>query len=121
MSIALIGIGAVATLGPWSGFRDDLAAFKVEQPSARGLDRIQEIAYQVKTEGVSEAALNRLRDVLRQETVSRHVVIALTELSLLVRWQKKRKRSDRVLIDTLGLLAEALACWFLDRDWFELA
>lgn len=111
--LALIGIRFVADLGPWSAYRDPLAGFEVEVLSGRANERLEALAYQVKSEGVSEAGLSRLRDILREEVQSEHVVLALTELSLLLARQRKKGRSGKVLIDPLALYGEALACRFL--------
>lgn len=111
--LALIGIRYVADLGPWSAYRDPLSGFEVEALSDRAKERLEVLAYQVKAEGVSEAGLSRLRDILRDEVQSDCVVLALTELSLLLARQRKRGRSGKVLIDPLALYGEALACRFL--------
>jgi aspartate/glutamate racemase len=103
----------VADLGPWSAYRDPLAGFEVEALSGRANERLEALAYQVKSEGVSEAGLSRLRDILREEVQSDCVVLALTELSLLLARQRKKGRSGKVLIDPLALYGEALACRFL--------
>ncbi len=67
----------------------------------------------VKKEGATEAGLNRLRDILSTEVDSTYVVLALTELSLLLAHQRRKSRSGKVLVDPLELYAEALACRFL--------
>ncbi len=111
--VALVGIGFVADLGPWSAYREVLADFETEELSARAKQRLHELAYQVKQEGVSEAGLNHLRDVLRQEVMSGYVVLALTELSLLLAKQRRKSRSGKVLIDPLDVYGEALARHYL--------
>jgi hypothetical protein len=89
----------------------------VEQPTERGKQLLDELAYQVKAEGASEAGLNRLRDILRNEVASDTVVLALTELSVLLSLQRKKGKSGRLLIDPLALYADALArrCLGIDR------
>lgn len=111
--LALIGIRYVAELGRWSAYREPLQSFQVEQPSERAKHLLDELAYQVKTEGPTEAGLNRLRDILRTEVKSETVVLALTELSILLALQRKKGRSGRLIIDPLALYAEALARRYL--------
>ncbi|HEX9940685.1 MAG TPA: aspartate/glutamate racemase family protein [Thermoanaerobaculia bacterium] len=111
--IALVGIRHVSELGPWSAYREPLQGIRVEQPTERAKQLLDELAYQVKAEGPSEAGLNRLRDILRREVASDTVVLALTELSILLSLQRKKGRSGRLLIDPLALYAEALAAKYL--------
>jgi aspartate/glutamate racemase len=111
--LALVGIRHVSELGPWSAYREPLAGFKVERPTERAKQLLDELAYQVKAEGPSEAGLNRLRDILRTEVASNTVVLALTELSILLSYQRKKGKSGRLIIDPLALYAEALAFRYL--------
>lgn len=111
--VALVGISFVADLDRWSAYRGALDGIHVERLGERATHRLEEIAYQVKTDGATESALMRLRNVLRDEVESRHVVLALTELSLLLDLQRRPGHGDRVLIDPLALCAEALACRYL--------
>jgi hypothetical protein len=73
--------------------REPFQGIEIERPRERGL--LRDLAYLVKQEGVSESGLTKLRDILRQEISSDHVVLALTELSLLLQRQKKKGRSVR--------------------------
>jgi len=111
--IALMGIRHVSELGDWSAYREPLEGIQVERPTERAKQLLDELAYQVKAEGASEAGLNRLRTVLREEVKSDTVVLALTELSILLSLQRKKGKSGRRLIDPLELYAEALARRYL--------
>jgi aspartate racemase len=111
--IALMGIRHVSELGEWSAYREPLAGIQVERPTERAKQLLDELAYQVKADGASEAGLNRLRHVLREEVKSDTVVLALTELSILLSLQRKKGKSGRRLIDPLDLYAEALARKYL--------
>lgn len=113
LDLALVGIRHVSELGEWSAYREPLRGFRIEQPSSRALELLDQLAYQVKAEGPTEAGLNRLRDILRQEVQSDTVVLALTELSILLSLQRKKGRSGRLLVNPLALYAEALARRFL--------
>lgn len=112
-SVALVGIDSVADLGHWSAYREPLSAFEVEVLSASTKEKVHQLAYQVKSEGVSEASLNRLRDILRREVTSDNVILALTELSLLMQKQKSKGRSGKTLIDPLKIYGETIARRYL--------
>jgi aspartate/glutamate racemase len=111
--VALVGIRSVADLGRWSAYREPLAGMEVETPGPRAMEMLQDLAYQVKMEGASEVGLNRLRDILRQEVTANYVVLALTELSLLIDRQGKKWRSGKVLIDPLAIYGDAIARKYL--------
>lgn len=124
--VGLIGIQYVSDLAEWSAYRPAFAGrVDVETPSDWGMRRIEEIGYRVKTEGVTsrtESQLgNLLRDVVDAEFRSDHVIVALTELSLLLERMapKARERRATVLIDPLHVYAEALACEFLGLPFPE--
>lgn len=111
--ITLIGISYVAELGEWSAYREALSTFDVVPLSGSAKEQLHELAYQVKAEGVSEASLNRLRDILRREVNCDTVILALTELSLLLQKQKSKGRSGKTLIDPLKVYGEAIASRYL--------
>lgn len=77
------------------------------------IKQIHDLAFKVKQEGITGAGINKLRDLLNASTKSKTIVIALTELSILLETQKKRSRKGRYYIDTLELLAEAVADEYL--------
>jgi len=112
--IGLVGIRYVADLGEWSEYARQLSTRRIEVPSERGMERIEEIAYGVKTAGPSRKALGKLLNVLRDEIDSQYVVLALTELSTLLGFQGPRQSDPRneakVLVDPLQIFAESLAC-----------
>lgn len=114
--VTLLGISFVADVeGEWSAYRDALDGIKVEVLRPRALDRLSALAYDVKAEGAQETGLSKLRSFLEQEVSTRHIVLALTELSLLFGRQRRPSRSERVFIDPLALYGEALA-----RRWLGL-
>lgn len=119
-TIGLVGIKYVSDLAEWSAYRPAFAGrFEVETPSSWGMERIEELAYRVKAEGVTSRTepqfANLLRDVVDAEFTSNYVVVALTELSLLLERMSSRARNKReaVLIDPLKLYGQALACNYL--------
>jgi aspartate racemase len=109
--VALVGINYVADLGYWSAYREPLAGMKIEVLNGEALGRVRELAYDVKAEGPNAHLLNKLRDILNRYVKSAHAVLALTELSLLLEFQKGA--SKKVLIDPMNLYAEALAREYL--------
>jgi len=110
--IALAGIRWVADFEQnYSAYREPLRGIEVERPGEEALQALSDLAYQVKREGATEAGLNRLRDILRQYVKSDVVVLALTELSLLV--DRQRMKSTKTLIDPMNIYAEALARRYL--------
>ena len=76
---------------------------------------MRELAYAVKAEGPNHPLLSKLRDILNRYVTSKHVVLGLTELSLLVELQKSAGKSGKVLIDPMNLYADALV-----RDYLGL-
>jgi threonine dehydratase len=111
--VGLIGIRFVAGLDKWSAYRDALHGIEVETPDARVLEEIASLAYRVKTEGVTAAGITRLRDLLRTSVQCNDIVLALTELSLLIEHLRPRGRSGKNLIDPLEIYAEVLADRFV--------
>lgn len=111
--VALLGVKTVAEMGPWSPYREALAGIRVEIPDDRTMARIHKLAYQVKSEGASHRGLTRLRDILREGVSGKTVVLALTELSLLLEIQTRPSRSGRTLVDTSEVYAERLAELYL--------
>lgn len=110
---AFLGVKYVTGLDKkWSAFKD-LKKFQVETLSEEVLQMIHELAFKVKQEGITGAGINKLRDLLNSVTQSKDIIIALTELSLLLENQKSKSKSGRNYIDTLELLAEAVADEYL--------
>jgi aspartate racemase len=107
--LTLVGISYVAELGEWSAYRHLKGITKVEPLSEKGLERIHELGYQVKREGATEAGRSKLRSILNDEAHTSHVVIALTELSILLASQSKPGKSGRVIVDALKIYGEQVA------------
>jgi aspartate/glutamate racemase/prolyl-tRNA editing enzyme YbaK/EbsC (Cys-tRNA(Pro) deacylase) len=111
--VALVGVRTVADLGPWSAFREPLAGIGVEVPDDHTMGRIQELAYDVKARGADHRSLTHLRNILKRGVQSDVVLLALTEISLVLEVQKTSQRSERLLIDTMQLYADELARRYL--------
>lgn len=114
--VALVGIPFVADVAAgYSAYARPLADFKLEIPSEYTFGRLTELAYWVKETGPNERGLTHLRNILAGGVESPYVVLALTELSILLELQKKAGRSGRTIIDPVELYAQALA-----RRWLGL-
>jgi aspartate/glutamate racemase len=110
---ALLGTKFVAELDKkWSHFKG-LRKFKVETPSEEVIDQLHQLAFMVKQQGITGAGINKMRDILNQNIRLKNVVIALTEISVILDNQKRKSRKGRNYIDTLELLAEAVADEYL--------
>lgn len=109
--VAFLGIGAVSDFAEWSDFRRIASEFALERPSDELIERINDLAFLVKQRGVVSETVNPMRDIVRSAAGEDAVVlVALTELSLLVASQR---RSQRRFIDTVQILAEAMADIYL--------
>ena len=111
--IALVGIQTVIDfdLG-MSAYQQSLNGVRVERVSPETLEKIIGLAYKVKRVGAQPQLLSQLRDIVRLGVETHHVVLALTELSLLLQLQRDT-RGHRALIDPLRLYAEAVAHRFV--------
>lgn len=115
-NVALVGIPYVANLDAgWSAYADPLNPFVVEDLDPQTFDALTELAYRVKEEGPTEGGLARLRSILSRGVQSSHVILALTELSVLLELQRKPGRSGKTMVDPVALYAECLA-----RQWLGL-
>lgn len=110
----LLGIGAVSDLQRWSDFRRITPMFDIEIPSDRNISRITELAFEVKERKVSSRAVTSLRNVINQCTVTDTVLLALTELSIVMETQKKQRSAKR-FVDTLSVLADRMADAYLEE------
>jgi aspartate/glutamate racemase/prolyl-tRNA editing enzyme YbaK/EbsC (Cys-tRNA(Pro) deacylase) len=113
----LLGIGAVSDLRRWSDFRRIADRFTIEVPKEADIKRITDLALEVKQSskpsGRAVSALGRLID---QATVTDTVLLALTELSLVVAKEPKlQERSSKRFIDTLSILANRMADIYLEE------
>lgn len=105
------GISAVSDFDHWSAFKALDAEYQVHRPPPRDISLINEVAFTVKQRGVDVRALNRLRDLLNGASQANTVVIALTELSAVL--DELKLRSEKQFVDTLDVLAAAMAERFL--------
>ncbi len=110
---AFLGVKYVTDLeNAWSAFKA-LNKFKIETLTEKNIEKIHELAFEVKREGITGTGINCLRDLLDNSTHLQNIVVALTEISILLESQKNRSRKGRNYIDTLEILAEAVAKEYL--------
>lgn len=116
--LTIIGIPVVADLGPYSAYQP-LASLGVRPVREAVLTQLQELGYVVKRLDRGEKdsrALNLLRNILRNGVETRGVLVALTEISILLqRFPKLSSEIDgKSIVDSLRLYGEALARLYLD-------
>jgi hypothetical protein len=73
------------------------------------VEAIAALAFRVKRDVISAQAVNGLRDLLRRSTSTDTVVVALTELSVVLDRQNSRSRYGKTIVDTLDVLARSMA------------
>jgi len=116
--LTVIGIPVVAELGSYSAYRP-IKDVGVRTVSPETLLQLQELGYMVKKLPYTirdSRALNKLRLILERGTTTKNVLIALTEISVLLdRFPKfKGEIAGRAIIDPLHLYANALARIYID-------
>jgi aspartate racemase len=114
--IALLGTRFVTDVeSPWSVYKDSLQGLTVHRPSPAGWEKIRDLGYEVQQRGPTPVSFNWMRDLLRDEVPAdcKHVVLAMTEFSPVVRQLRSRGRHGKTLIDPLDIYAEAIAREYL--------
>ena len=109
-----LSLGNVSNFQRWSAFGRLLDEFEVHVPDERSISAIRNLAFSVKKEVVSSATINRLRDLVNNSTKTETVVLALTELSILFASQRGKQRSQKRFVDTLEILAQAVAAVYIN-------
>jgi aspartate/glutamate racemase len=114
--IALLGTRYVTDLrDKWSVYREAFDGLTVHSPSRAGWNKIHDLGYEIQQNGPTAAAFNWMRDLLREEVPAncKHVVLAMTEFSPILRKLKPRGYQGKILIDPLDIYAEAIAREYL--------
>lgn len=116
--VTIIGIPIVAELGEFSAYRS-LKRMGVQAVGARAHADLQELGYLVKRLDRGERdskALNLLRNILRDGVSTKRVLVALTEISILLQRFPKLSSAigGKAILDSLRLYGEALAKLYLD-------
>jgi len=114
--IALLGTKYVTDLSQkWSVYRNAFQGIKVHQPSSEGWQKILSLGYEVQQRGPTPICFNWMRDLLREEVPAtcKHVLLAMTEFSPVIRQLKARGRQGKILIDPIDIYGEAIAHEYL--------
>lgn len=114
--IALLGTKYVTDFSQrWSIYRDAFQGLQVHTPSPDGWKKIHDLGYEVQQKGPTSLCFNWMRDLLRDEVPAscKHVVLAMTEFSPVIRQLKPRGRQGKILIDPVDIYAEAIARQYL--------
>lgn len=113
--LTVIGIPYVADLGSWSAYKE-LSSLNIRAVNRNARESLLELGYWVKKVGSDNTGLNKLRHILRIGVETEYVLIALTEISVLLEgFPKQRKALGRwKIIDPLELYGEKLAQIFTD-------
>ena len=113
-SLAIVGVKYVAALDAWSSYgpiRNSVGA--IEAVSESAMVDFHALAFEVKETGLRSGKNlhQKLTHLLGQHIRSPNVLVALTELSLILSaaTPKQREREVKVLIDPLSLYGEAIA------------
>lgn len=107
-SCDFFGISAVSDFGGWSAFTPLQREVELVRPPSREVEQINAVAFSVKQRGIDGRAVNRLRDLVNNAARTETIVIALTELSAVLRHHPKNK-GDKRIVDTLEVLGAAIA------------
>jgi aspartate/glutamate racemase len=114
--IALLGTKYVTDFSrEWSVYRNAFDGIKVHLPSPQGWQKIHDLGYEVQQTGLTPICFNWMRDLLRDEVPKscKHVVLAMTEFSPIIRHLKVRGRQGKILIDPVDVYGEAIAHEYL--------
>lgn len=113
---ALLGTKFVTDLTQqWSVYKNAFEGLSVHTPSEAGWKKIHDLGYEVQQKGPTPLCFNWMRDLLREEvpTSCRHVVLAMTEFTPIVRRLKARGLQGKILIDPVEIYGEAIALEYL--------
>lgn len=105
--LAIIGISYVANLQEYSAY-SQLKSLNIETISEATLSKFHAIGYDVKKMKNLYPVFQKFTNLLHTDIISSNIVIALTELSILVEGQKKRYNRKNI-IDPLDIYAKEIA------------
>ncbi len=105
--LAILGISYVANLQEYSAY-SQLKNLNIETISEATLAKFHKIGYEVKKMKNLYPTFRKFTNLLHTDIKSSNIVIALTELSILVESQKKC-HSQKNIIDPLDIYAREIA------------
>jgi aspartate/glutamate racemase len=107
--LAVLGINYVADMDRWSAY-SELKKYKIEKLNYETIRKFHDLGYLVKQMNQRYKGFQQLVGLMKNEVKSNNIIIALTELSILLQSQGKKNRpSDKNIIDALELYAKAIA------------
>lgn len=123
--LTIMGIPYVSDLAEWSAYRD-LKHINTKALGEKAREPMLELGYIIKkmtNEKDHRNALNKLHHVLRCGVEGENVLIALTEISVLLEFfpKNQKKIGDYHVIDALRLYGHQLAQIYLDYLNFEIS
>jgi len=112
--LTIIGIPYVSDLGEWSAYRS-LSKFNVFTVDERARGPLLELGYWVKKNGSDNQGLNKFNHILKLGVSTEYVLIALTEISVLLEGfpKKANKIGKWSIIDPLRIYGQRLADFFI--------
>jgi aspartate/glutamate racemase/prolyl-tRNA editing enzyme YbaK/EbsC (Cys-tRNA(Pro) deacylase) len=106
---AILGISCVSDLDRWSAY-SSLRNFSIEDLDYSTKKRFLDLGYFVKKKEKLHQGYQELNRLINEKIKSKNVIIALTELSILLQsFRKTSRKSQRNIIDALELYAQAIA------------
>lgn len=103
------GIHRFKFVGDWTGYKVALRGLDAQLPSDQELRTVNELKRLVDKQMVTGATINRLRDWLRDYVDTDTVVVAVSEIAVILNSQVQRQRSSKRFIDTLDVIADTMA------------
>ena len=110
-----LGITYATDFEKWSDFKKLNRLFKIEIPEEQTLKEINQLAFKVKENSIDMSNTNKLRNLITNTTKTNHIIIALTEISILLASQKKKSKNGNHFYDTLSILAKEITSRYLDE------
>ncbi len=109
-----LGIKSVTDFDNLSAFSALNKKYTVHVPSTEDLNRISQLAFAVKQTSVNTSSLNKLRNLINQSTKTNIIIVALSEISILLDAEINPSKRKRQYIDTLNLVAQQTADIYID-------
>jgi aspartate racemase len=107
--MAVLGINYVADLKEWSAY-SELNNYKIEHIDDATMAKFHVLGYDVKQMTNIHRSFQQLIRLIKNDIKSKNIVIALTELSILLEsGLKKAHSAERNIIDSLDLYAKEIA------------
>lgn len=110
-----LGINYVTDFDKWSDYKKLKENYEIIIPSHKDLEKINQIVFKVKEQHITAEGINKLRDLIKNSTKTGNIIIALTEISILLTSQKKKSNNGNKFYDTLSILAQEVATLYIKK------